>query len=223
MADGIEDIEKFYGDAKVYWDTISPTVDGMLGGFEKISPTDINTSKEFLRPFLKVGNGKTNNQRALDCGAGIGRITKRLLLPMFQTVDMVELSQKFLDASHRFIGEHASRVERFICSGLQDFTPEVGRYDVIWCQWVLGHLTDSDLVNFFKRCQAGLAPEGIIVMKDNVASAEEREFDDVDSCSTRPKQVFIDIIHKAGLTILKQQRQKGFPKGLYEVYMFAMN
>ena len=54
MADGIEDIEKFYGDAKVYWDTISPTVDGMLGGFEKISPTDINTSKEFLRPFLKV-------------------------------------------------------------------------------------------------------------------------------------------------------------------------
>ena len=54
MADGVEDTEKFYGDAKVYWETISPTVDGMLGGFEKISPTDINGSKAFLRTFLKV-------------------------------------------------------------------------------------------------------------------------------------------------------------------------
>ena len=54
MADGEESIERFYADAKVYWDNISPTVDGMLGGFEKISPTDINGSKQFLRPLLKV-------------------------------------------------------------------------------------------------------------------------------------------------------------------------
>jgi len=25
----------------------------------------------------------------------------------------------------------------------QTFTPEAGRYDVIWCQWVLAHLTDG--------------------------------------------------------------------------------
>ena len=48
--------EKFYNDAKEYWSSINPTVDGMLGGFEKISPTDINGSKAFLRPFLKVNN-----------------------------------------------------------------------------------------------------------------------------------------------------------------------
>ena len=50
-----EDVpETFYDDAKTYWTGIPPTVDGMLGGFEKISPTDINGSKAFLRPFLKV-------------------------------------------------------------------------------------------------------------------------------------------------------------------------
>lgn len=49
-----ENDEKFYKDAKEYWSQITPTVDGMLGGFEKISPTDINGSKAFLRPFLKV-------------------------------------------------------------------------------------------------------------------------------------------------------------------------
>ena len=135
---------------------------------------------------------------------------------------MVELSQKFLDASHRFIGEPVSRIEKFICCGLQDFKPEVGRYDVIWCQWVLGHLTDSDLVDFFKRCQAGLSPEGIIVIKENVAPAETRDFDEDDSSFTRPKQLLVDLILKSGLTIVKEQKQKGFPKGLYEVYMFAM-
>ena len=46
--------EKFYTDAKEYWDSVSPTVDGMLGGYAKISPTDINGSRAFMRPLLKV-------------------------------------------------------------------------------------------------------------------------------------------------------------------------
>jgi hypothetical protein len=46
--------ESFYGDAKKHWETIAPTVDGMLGGFAKISPTDINGSREFMRPFITV-------------------------------------------------------------------------------------------------------------------------------------------------------------------------
>ena len=46
--------EKFYTDAKEYWDSVSPTIDGMLGGYAKISPTDINGSRAFLRPLLKV-------------------------------------------------------------------------------------------------------------------------------------------------------------------------
>ena len=171
---------------------------------------------------MQVGKGDTNNQRALDCGAGIGRITKRLLLPMFDNVDMVELNQHFLDASHTFIGEHVTRVGKFICSGLQDFTPDAGHYDVIWCQWVLGHLTDDDLVDFFKRCQLGLCPEGLLIVKENFTSSGKKEFDEDDSSFTRPKETLIDIIHKAGLTIIKEQKQKGFPKGLYEVFMFAL-
>ena len=45
---------KFYSDAKEYWDTVNPTVDGMLGGYAKISPTDINGSRAFVRSLLKV-------------------------------------------------------------------------------------------------------------------------------------------------------------------------
>ena len=32
---------------------------------------------------------------------------------------------------------------RFIREGLEGFEPEEGRYDAVWCQWVLGHLPDE--------------------------------------------------------------------------------
>nr|XP_022326684.1 N-terminal Xaa-Pro-Lys N-methyltransferase 1-like [Crassostrea virginica] len=217
----LEEEDKFYGDAKKYWEGITPTVDGMLGGFAKISPTDINGSHAFLRPFLVVGGGKTETTRALDCGAGIGRITKRLLLPIFKTVDMVELNQKFLDEARSFIGEESSRVDKLFCSGLQDFTPKVGTYDVIWSQWVLGHLTDDHLLKFLKRCQSGLTANGILILKENI-SGQDREFDELDSSYTRTREELDKVISQSELNILKCEKQKGFPKGLYDVYMYAL-
>lgn len=172
---------------------------------------------------FQVGKGKTNNRRALDCGSGIGRITKRLLLPMFERVDMVEQCQKFLDKARQFIGEESARIENMFCSGLQDFTPEEGRYDVIWSQWVLGHLTDEHLVEFFKRCKKGLAENGVFIVKENVSGSNDTQFDDVDSSFTRSKDAYVRAMMNAGLTIVKEEKQKGFPKDLYSVYMFALH
>lgn len=162
-------------------------------------------------------------QRALDCGAGIGRITKHLLLPLFEKVDMVEVVASFLEKAKEECGENAARIERFICCGLQDFEPESQRYDVIWCQWVLGQLTDDDLVAFFKRCKTGLADGGIIMVKENVTSTTDPEFDKQDSSYTRPKEQLVSLLKTAGLTILAEQKQKRFPKELYDVWMFALH
>jgi protein N-terminal methyltransferase len=39
------------------------------------------------------------------------------------------------------------------CLGLHEFIPTDNlKYDVIWIQWVLGYLTDKDLVGFLKKC-----------------------------------------------------------------------
>ncbi|XP_045204801.1 N-terminal Xaa-Pro-Lys N-methyltransferase 1-like [Mercenaria mercenaria] len=228
MIDSCQEIEKFYGDAKHFWDEMPSTVDGMLGGYEKISPADLKASKAFLRPLLKIrrrkgkSKGRTDRKRALDCGAGIGRITKRLLLPLFRTVDMVEMEQKFLDTAKTFVGAEVGRVEKFICSSLQDFTPEPSRYDLIWSQWVLCHLTEEHLVEFLKQCQKGLTPGGVMVIKENVSVSGETEFDTNDSSFVRSQEDYLNIINKAGLTIVKQQRQKNWPKDLYAMVMFAV-
>ena len=54
-----------------------------------------------------------------DCGSGIGRVTKRLLLPLFTAVDMVEQNEAFLEKSKLYLGEAGNRVERKIAKGLQ--------------------------------------------------------------------------------------------------------
>ena len=93
-------------------------------------------------------------ERALDCGAGIGRITKHLLQRHFKCVDLVEQNKAFLEKAVEYVGceDTEKPKKQFFCSGLQDFVPQCQTYDVIWCQWVLGHLTDTHLIEFFKRC-----------------------------------------------------------------------
>ncbi|KAM9326932.1 N-terminal Xaa-Pro-Lys N-methyltransferase 1 [Gastrophryne carolinensis] len=219
--DVVEDEDQFYCKAKKYWKNIPPTVDGMLGGYGHISSIDISGSKKFLQRFLRDGQHKTDTMYALDCGAGIGRITKRLLLPIFKNVDMVDVTDEFLSKAKSYLGDDGKRIGNFYCCGLQDFTPEPNRYDVIWIQWVIGHLTDEHFVNFLKRCKAGLRPNGIIVIKDNMAQ-EGVIMDDVDSSICRDLDVLRRLIRQAGLAVLAQEKQENFPDEIYHVFSIAM-
>lgn len=134
-----------------YWADIPPTVDGVLGGFGFISNVDIEGSELFLKSLLTSESPPLTNA-ALDCGAGIGRITKLLLLPHFHTVDVVEPDDKFINSIREFVGEHKDRLGTLHKVGLQEFKP-TRKYDVIWNQWVLGYLTDEDLVAYLVRCR----------------------------------------------------------------------
>lgn len=140
--------EEFYKKAILYWAEIPPTIDGMLGGFGHISQIDIHGSRQFLK-LLFQSKQPPGKSTVVDCGAGIGRITKHLLAPIFNTVDLVEQNLTFLQRARGYLGpEICQKVENFYNVGLQEFLPDASRYDVIWCQWVLGHLTDFDLMKF---------------------------------------------------------------------------
>ena len=158
----------------------------------------------------------------MDCGSGIGRVTKAILLRLFQQVDMVDVNVAFLEEARRYVGTESSKVDRYICSSLHEFVPEPGRYDAIWCQWVLMQLHDEDLVDFLRRCKAGLTDRGLIFVKENVGSFEVSEFDEKDSSWTRPRNIWLQLMSKAGLKVVKEEKQKKFPKDLYAVNMFAL-
>jgi protein N-terminal methyltransferase len=46
--------------------------------------------------------------------------------------------------------------------------------------------------------------------------------DNTDSSVTRPRALIIELIKKAGLRVVKEQKQQRFPNDLYEVRMFAI-
>lgn len=60
----------------------------MLGGYECVHDIDSVTSRDFIDGFKDV----IGHERALDCGAGIGRVTKHVLLDKFDKIDLVEPS-----------------------------------------------------------------------------------------------------------------------------------
>ncbi|KAG2181659.1 hypothetical protein INT44_008474 [Umbelopsis vinacea] len=223
--------ENWYTKAVDYWSTVDPTVNGMLGGFESVCPVECAASLELIHEFVNDQRGANNVVKkearvdktyACDCGAGIGRVTKEFLLRVpFAKVDLVEQTPKFVEqAKHEYLKEEieAGKIGNLYCMGLQEFTPDSAKYDLIWCQWVLGHLTDDDLVSFLKRCKDGLRPNGVIGIKENNAS-KGYIVDEEDSSVTRSDDLYKQIFKKAGFKILKEKKQHGLPAGLFAVKM----
>lgn len=100
-----------------YWQTISPDVRGMLGGFPQVSRIDVQFSRNFIRKLrrLDAKNGVKSHssqsqttdsttepatdtfafRHALEPGAGIGRVTLNLLGPLCAKIDIIEPVEKF--------------------------------------------------------------------------------------------------------------------------------
>ncbi|XP_011299598.1 N-terminal Xaa-Pro-Lys N-methyltransferase 1 [Fopius arisanus] len=211
----------FYSDAAKYWENVPATVNGMLGGFGFISHIDIDGSEAFLKTLFTLENPPDKNY-AVDCGSGIGRITKNLLVKHFKHVDLVEQNSKFLNTAKKSLSSCSTRIGEYYPLGLQDFCAAPRKYDVIWCQWVLGHLRDDDLVDFFTKCMNGLKENGVLVVKENVTRSDYVEFDTEDSSITRPYDNFKSLFKKAHLECIREQKQLRMPGILYPVFMFAL-
>jgi len=210
----------WYGKGVKYWDGVDATVDGVLGGYGKVTDVDIKESCAFLlalqdRNLLSL----SEPTRAVDCGAGIGRISEGMLCKMFTCVDLVEPVKHFLDRARELLG--SKNAKNFYQVGLQDWTPEAESYDVIWVQWVIGHLTDDDFIAFFTRCRRGLKKGGIIVLKENVCK-DGFLVDKEDSSVTRSDAYLTNLFKTGGFDIVHKEYQKEFPQELFQVCMFAV-
>ncbi|CAJ2506407.1 Uu.00g005370.m01.CDS01 [Anthostomella pinea] len=215
-------------DGRQYWQGIDADDNGMLGGYSKISRVDLRGSRGFL---AKLGLGRVKGEkavkRALEGGAGIGRITQGLLLDVAEVVDVVEPIAKFTAPLAGLEG-----VGRIFNVGLEEWRPADDesdvRYDLVWNQWCLGHLTDQQLEEYLRRCGSVLSvgedgrTRGLIAVKENMSTTGEDVFDELDSSVTRQDEKFRAIFEKAGLRIIKTEVQHGFPGELYPVRMYAL-
>ncbi|KAK4058841.1 hypothetical protein OIO90_000287 [Microbotryomycetes sp. JL221] len=132
-----------------YWTNTAASVDGVLGGYGHGTPVprlDAASSRMLILSILPelstitpphkstMDASKRHRRRfrALDCGAGIGRVSATVLLPLFDQVDLVEPVQKFLQQAVKNAESGAegwkgvkqgSKCARLWLAGLQYFDP----------------------------------------------------------------------------------------------------
>lgn len=88
---------KWYGKGESYWASARPDDHGVLGGQTHINAVDSLHSLRFMRDLqakLHVGSG-----RAIDCGAGVGRATDRVLQHGFSALELLEQEPRMLVAA----------------------------------------------------------------------------------------------------------------------------
>ncbi len=132
----------------------------------------------------------------------------------------MEPSPRLISSAPEYIGKYSSRC-RFFASGLQDFEPTENSYDIIWIQWVIGYLTDDDLISFLKRCSTALRIGGVIVIKDNTCEGEAFTVDREDASCTRSYPYILAVAELAGLRKVYERLQEDFPPGLFPVPIMA--
>ncbi|XP_010870800.2 alpha N-terminal protein methyltransferase 1B isoform X1 [Esox lucius] len=213
--------KQFYYKSQMFYEDVEASEEGMMGDFVELSDIDLEGSRKFLSRF--IGPGKAGTKCALDCGCGIGRVAKGVLLPIFETLEMCDMMEAFLLHAHEvYLGADADRIETYYCYNLQELTPPKKKYDVIWMQWCACYLTDRDLMHFLMRCKRSLQPNGVIIIKDNMAR-KGCKLDAIDSSIIRHLDIMREIIFKAGLEVLAVEKQEGFPEITVPVWMIAMH
>jgi protein N-terminal methyltransferase len=216
-----EERERWYERGKLYWEWAAPTNDGVMSGIGPLHDTDIADSRRFLadgQTALWPGLEFRRAGRALDIGAGIGRVCSGLLLDLCGQVDLVDGSAAHLDQARASLGgeppsPNAARghVSSFICTDLQSFMPARASYDLIWIQWTIMYLTDSDLCRLLADCQRALAPGGLIILKDNVIDEVRGPkglvdgrymVDEEDASVSRTRHHLLQLVGQAGLSVI---------------------
>jgi len=213
--------ENWYNKSEDYWKKVSPTVNGMLGGLEHVSNADVEESEAFLKKLI-IGNNALikSPESAIDVGAGIGRVTQLLLSKYFSYVDLLEFNPDFLLVAKNETLKEVKQARNFICSTLQDHIFHI-KYDIIWIQWVIIYLSEADFIIFFSNCRNALNTNGLIIVKDNLASSGF-VLDLDDSSITRSEEHLKLLFEASGLKIIRNQQQLNFPQDLFAVKMFAL-
>ena len=101
-------------------------------GHGSIDSVDTAGSLEFLASWHGgVGSLPLPGTRALDCGAGIGRVSEGVLLRVCEAVQLVEVSETLLTKARERLG-----TERcvFTATSLRDFEPQSEGLDLVWLQ-----------------------------------------------------------------------------------------
>eukprot|EP00566_Odontella_aurita_P019566 CAMPEP_0113560366 /NCGR_PEP_ID=MMETSP0015_2-20120614/19392_1 /TAXON_ID=2838 /ORGANISM="Odontella" /LENGTH=296 /DNA_ID=CAMNT_0000462065 /DNA_START=62 /DNA_END=952 /DNA_ORIENTATION=+ /assembly_acc=CAM_ASM_000160 len=188
------------------------------------SAADAADGLAFLDRYLSDNHdAKRRFDRAVDLGAGAGRVTKLILLKRYSEVRLVEGDEGWSKRSRVYLGRKRSERCSFSNQRLEDLTAgDVRNWgepaDLMWVQWTLQYLIDVDFVDCLRILSGGLRKgSGILIVKENRpygVAREDRFQMDVPSTVggnerydlTRNDSHHRFLFHKAGLKVNFMER-----------------
>ena len=136
------------------------------------SGEDLEHSQRLL-DAVRAAHPQLLMRSALDVGAGVGRVTKGVLLRRCEHVALLEPCERWLKQARRYLGNKRAQRCTFVCRTLQDYSsaPPAAAYDVVWVQWTLQYLVDAHVVAALRGLAASLTAHGVLLLKENRPSA----------------------------------------------------
>ena len=218
--------DDMYNKRKKHWESKDATMKSVLGGWEDTHLPDVKCSNELLAGLIY--SKQLNPKRALDCGAGIGRVTEYVLQNHFEEIYLMEQDQKFVDKSKETLGNNP-KIKNITCCSLQTYDFNNIKYDLIWIQWCLENIEDEDLNNFMDKCYEHLNDNGVIVVKENYYFPEKEEkekkdyiYSEEDLSKQRKDIFYINLFVKHHFKIIKHFVNPNWPSSIMPLIVYVL-
>ena len=173
----------YYAANQTFWDEdgyAGSTDEEAMIGDATTSATDVEHSLKLIDE-LRAKHPSLLLRTALDCGAGVGRVTKHVLLKRCEHVCLLEGCERWLKQARRYLGNKRAQSCKFVLGRLEESAAleacgvGSGRggssrgalFDLIWIQWTLQYLVDADVVSTLRRLRSAISPNGRLVLKEN--------------------------------------------------------
>ena len=89
------DKEFLYNQSAKRWQKAEASLDGIMDGFASVHEIDAKDSCLTLENL--IANNQINPTYAIDCAAGIGRVSQHVLTKYFSKIDILERDKKFTE------------------------------------------------------------------------------------------------------------------------------
>eukprot|EP00818_Percolomonas_sp_WS_P005894 CAMPEP_0117434698 /NCGR_PEP_ID=MMETSP0759-20121206/85_1 /TAXON_ID=63605 /ORGANISM="Percolomonas cosmopolitus, Strain WS" /LENGTH=229 /DNA_ID=CAMNT_0005226193 /DNA_START=192 /DNA_END=877 /DNA_ORIENTATION=+ len=224
----------------------------MLGGLHQVHQEDVSYSRQFLRKYWRESHGEideTNSPNTcLDVGAGIGRVSKNVLINVFPrlVVDFLEPNQDFCKRAMKDLPR--VNLRNLFCTVAQNFSVTVDQerqpqanvdehvllhvatkkhqwvlaepYDLIWIQWAILYVEDSALIHMLS--EFGSIGSRHLVIKCNTTRGDVEHLDEEDGSIIRSEKQVRMILHQSGWKVLHHTKEsyRGF-EDLFPVHTFG--
>ena len=223
----MESEKDWYKIRKKHWEEKEATLESVLGGWEDTNLPDIKCSNELLNGLILTK--KLNNNSALDCACGIGRVTQFVLCNFFNEIDLFEKDEKFVNKTKE-IFKYNKKVKNIFCCGIENFEFK-RKYDLIWIQWTLENLEDNDLIPFLNKCKNNLNDNGIIVIKENYYYEDNNnnsehnkkfEYSKEDFSKQRLDIFYINLFINNGFKIIHYFINPNWPENIMPLIVYVL-